>query len=118
MCSKHFNPSDPITMLSLLPDFYLACDTDDVHDGMAVWMCQFFLHNPASTDLQRRTQAKRSSSNVSRPRKQGLLTTYCEVVTYLLYIYVTDAEISLVDQSITTFKKTASLTATEYGHAL
>lgn len=34
--SKHINPSDRIAILSLLPDFQLACDSNDLHEGLAV----------------------------------------------------------------------------------
>lgn len=89
--AKYFNPSVPIAILSFLPYFQFSCDTNEVHEGLAMFMLQFFLNNPASMVLHGSTQEKCSAARLSRVRKKCLVTMYCEVVKDLVQTYGTDA---------------------------
>lgn len=60
-------------------------------------MFQVFMRQPASTDVQNRTQApKYNLTGARKQKKNGVLTSYALVVNYLLKTYGTNESTSNV----------------------
>lgn len=84
-----------------------------------MWLFQFFMRRPSLTDLQGRTQAlKGTTDRKKKQAKGGLLTTYCQVVKYLLKTYTTNENIYRASRKIPLYKQPDRMRPTEYGSAL
>lgn len=115
MKTNIFDSFDPISIISFLSAFKLACDTNGVHEGAAMWLLHFFMKKPAAAALNSRISLPSKSH---RRHKEGTLTTYCEVVNYLLETYATDDVIAETDAEILRFTQPPTKSPTEYAEAL
>lgn len=68
----------------------------------------------AKASSRHRTQVESEDGD----RQEGCLTSYCEVVNYLLTIYATDDVITEAEADILNFKQTQSMTAMCYSQQL
>lgn len=117
--SRHFNQSALSTHLAFFSIFQLACVANGLHAGVAMWMIQFSVRRPASTDLQGRTQdLKLTTSGKKRHANCGMLTTYCQVFNYFLNIYATKENISRASHDIHRYNQLKSRAPTEYGNSV
>lgn len=113
MKSACFRPSDPISVLSFLHNFKMACDSNGIHEGAAMWLFQYFIKEPAKAPLMHRVCLTDKDS-----QQKGKLTTYCQVVNYLLVTYATDDEIAKAEAGIMQFKKPERMSATLFSELL
>lgn len=68
--SLNFDGFDPIS-ISFLPAFQIACDTNGIHEGAAMWLFHFFVRNMASAALSDCTYI----SGFGRLRQKSKLTS-------------------------------------------
>lgn len=113
-----FNATDPIAILNFLPAFKTACDTNGIHEGAAIWIFHFSLRDPARVAPTARTVNKSSWTSNKSSRDTSKLTTYCEVVQYLLRTYSTDDIIAEVEASLMRFTQGDRMNETDYAQAL
>lgn len=101
MKTNIFDPYYPIQIISFFSSFKLDCDTNGIHEVVAMWLLHFFMNKQAAAALDS-TIALCAKSSQKR-QKEGTLTKYCEVVEYLLDTYVTDDVIPETDAEIMRF---------------
>lgn len=46
-----FEPSDPISVFSFLDSFKPTCDSNNIHEGTAMWLLLHFIDEPAKAAL-------------------------------------------------------------------
>lgn len=88
MRTSILDPFDPISIIATLSSFKLACATNDIHEGAAMWHLQFSLKQQATGSLKSKILLRTRSSR--KCQKERKLTMYCEVINYLLETYATD----------------------------
>lgn len=115
MNSQTFDPVEPITILSFLDYFELACNTNGGHEGTATWLFHLFMKNPASAVLNACTCPKPKKK---RRQIEGTITTYCEVVTYCLSAYSTHYDIAETGVELTTSKPPPNMNPVDYSQSL
>lgn len=86
MKSVNFKPLDSISILSLLYDFKIVCNSNDVVEAAAMWLFQLFMKDSAKPALAHRVTATKEDDS----QQEGKLTPCCQVVTYALSTYPTD----------------------------
>lgn len=86
MKDKMFDPRDPITILAFLSAFRTSCDKNGISEGVAKWLFQVYMKEPAKSDLHRYMPSPLAANE----NGQCKLWTYAHVVTYLLLRYATD----------------------------
>ena len=87
MKGAFFSGYDPISVLGFLARFKAACDRNGLHDSAAMWCFTIFMTGLALTRTQGRLLRE---SRVSDRRRKETLTSYPEVVNYLLRTCATD----------------------------
>lgn len=80
-------------MLALFLSFKTTCESNGTHEGAAMLLPPHFTKEPAKGALSYRMCATKKSIT----HKEGTLTTYCQVVNYLLETSATDDVVSEVD---------------------
>lgn len=90
---------DPISIVSFLSSFKLACATDSVHEGAAVQFLSFFVKHPAAAALN--TQRCKSH----RHHGEGTVYLHSEADNYLLKKCATDDVIVETDGNKMRFMK-------------
>ena len=115
--SHFFDATDPISILAFLPQFKTACDTNGVHEGAETWLFQFFIKSPAKAALVARIRAP-NKAKAKHGRKDGILTSYVQVVNYLLRSYATDEVIDREDTKLHRFSQPDGMNETDYTHVL
>jgi len=108
-----FDPSNGIGVLSFLSNFKRACDSIALHEGLAMWLIPHFVKGSTSQSLHSRITA--SPPDVANP---GKLTTYCQVVQYLLRTYATDDRISEAEMSLIHFTQGPNMSVEQYANSL
>lgn len=72
----------------------LECDTNEIHEGTAMWLFHFLMKKLASSTLHMRLASKQKDrTGVLSRAKKTTLTTYPQVVNYLLRTYETDEKL-------------------------
>lgn len=85
--------ADSITVLFFPQTFQTACDANGIHELVVMWIFQFFENTTKKAGITVRMTTKEDRRN-----KQNVkLTSYPQVVNYLLLMYATDELISEVD---------------------
>lgn len=74
-----FNSFDLISIIIFLATFKLACDTNGIREGAAVWYLHFFVKKPAAGALDSRIALP---SKFNGRGKEGTLMEYVQVVKY------------------------------------
>jgi len=98
MKANFFDATDLISILSFLGNFKAACDSNDVHEGAAMWILPHFMKKPASVAVTSRLRLKKSEGR----RSEGTLSSYCEVVNHLLGQYASDDCSAIMPRAIGT----------------
>lgn len=111
--SQMLDGSDTGSILGFLPVFQMNCDTNRIHECAAMWLFHF-------SRKTRRSPPQRTYLSVQlEPRSQkGKLTSYCEVVNFLLTTYATDDIIAAANMDIMKFEQPAGQSAVGYAQAL
>lgn len=95
-----FKPSAPISVFFFLYNFKAAWDRNGLHEDGAIWLFQRFMKYPAKAGLAHSICATKEVSS----QKKKTLTTYCQLVNYLLSPYATDDVIAEIKGETTNFK--------------
>lgn len=103
MRSFLFNAFDPITIISFLSPFKLACDTNGIDEEFAISLFPFFMKGLSAAVLNSPLCLSPTSSSATPTAKEWMLKTYAEVVIYLLQIYSTDDLIANTYAALTFF---------------
>lgn len=82
----------------------------------SIWLFQFFRKMQAAAFLKYRIASRSKSS--CKHRKEGILTTYCEVVNYLLGTYATEDEGAKSIARIMRFTQPLNETVVNYAELL
>ena len=88
-----FDGNDKIRVLSFLVAFRSACDTMGIHEGAAVYLITSFMSGNPQQDLKSRLELRSGPFRGSRSRLTKL-STYCQVINYLLGAYADNQIIS------------------------
>lgn len=119
--ANYFYLTDPIMILSFLPDFqvYCNCNVNGSSQGVVVWLLLSFntqahIHWPQKQD----PSTKETAEEEVQKAKDSTMTSYSLVVNYLLRTYATNENISKAESVIKFFKQGDSMTLVEYGNTL
>lgn len=115
MGSFTFDGSDPISVLGFLERFKTACNHNHVHEDAAIWLFQFFLEGQAQAMLQSRLVG---SSMAIDAKHRELLTSYPQVVNFLIRNYATDEVIAEAYNEVINCKQAATMTELRYSQLL
>lgn len=108
-----FFGKDSGSIIAFLPGFKAACNARDIHEGAA--MCLFRHYLTGAVEAVFKAQlAFRTKTAMS---KEGRVTSFSEIIIYLLNRFATDDIITTVDSDIRSFQQ-GSLTGTEYAQQL
>lgn len=110
MISTIFKPSDSISVSYFLYNSKKACDRNIIHEGVPMCLCQHFMKDQGKAALEYRICA----SNEDDPEQEGRLTTYCQIVIYLLAIYASNNVIAKAEADITNFMETEGMSSVRY----
>lgn len=96
-----FEPFEPTSIIWFLSNFKLACDTNGIHEGAAVWLFNFFIKKSVSTVLNTRLASKHTAhTRMPFTEKTTSIMTYPQVVNYLLRTYGKDENIAETEDGI------------------
>lgn len=114
MKSQTFDTVELISMLGFLNYFKLACHTSGMHEGSVMCLLHLFIKKSTGAFLNGCTGLK--------PRKKrhqdGGITTYCEVVNYLLSTKAIDDFIAKAVAEMTTSRQPLNMNSMEYSQFL
>lgn len=105
---------DPIPILSFLHSFKTTCDSNGIHEEAAMGLFQNFMNDRAKVAFAHPV-CTTENDDLQSERK---LTTFCQVVNYLLATYAIEKVIAKEGAKITNFKQTKQLSAVRYLEAL
>lgn len=91
------------------------CDTNDVHEGAALWKLQFLVKRPDAGALEAHMALR---SKWHRRQEEGTVMTYCESVNFLLDTYATDEVIVETADDMMHFTEPSDRSPMEYAEAL
>ena len=111
-----FTGSDPIAILGFLTQFRNACYHNDVSEDKAVWLFQHYLAGRALNLIQSRMTD--TSLVVDDGDHKEALSTYCEVVNYLLRTFATNEVIATAYTDLTSYVQATGMTETDNGDKL
>ena len=106
-----FDGKSPIAVMNFLSEFVEACDVNEVHEGAARWLFQFYIVGTAKEQFKRHAHGKKKGAKMVK------LTTYCAVVQYFLRTYATDEVIARAHEEVSLFKQ-GSLKEEEFSQQL
>ena len=112
---KRFKAKDPIMVLDFLDKFKLSCDHNGVHEGMALWLFQFFLAGSVHTAVMDRIS---HDTHGRRRRHAEALHSYSAVVNFLLKQYATDEAISEAHTDLITARQSSGMSEEEFSSLL
>ena len=110
-----FSGDDPIAVLNFLSRFTAACNQNGMHEGAALWCFQFFMTGTALAKVQTRIVGE---SGAADARRDEVLSSYPEVVNYLLRTYATNEVMAEAYADVTNFLQSSGMSETEYGDRL
>ena len=111
-----FNGKVPLKILEFLWKFKFACDSNGVHEGMAVWLFQYFLDGSVHTAVTSRLSA--NIHGYHRRNEADALRTFPAVVNFLLRQYATDDVISEAHLDLTTFRQSSGMLEEDFSELL
>lgn len=114
MKSCFLKPLDPTFVLSFLQKFKSACDSNGVYEEAAMWLFPYFLKELAKAALSNYMMTQ----NSGQTHFEGKLTTYCQVVNYMLETYTADNVIVEIEPDINRFKQAADMSAVRFSELL
>ena len=112
MKTSTFSGHDPIAVLNFLNKFKAACDINRIPESLAVWCFQFFVTGRAHSLVMNRLTVQSIAVDV---QQQDTLTSYREVVNFLLRTYATDEIIAESHQEVIAYQQSTNTTETDYG---
>lgn len=115
MKKSAFSGEDHISVLNFLTCSCMACNTNAVHEGAAMWCFQFYLTWQAHSLLQPRL--RRESAIVNDPGTEALMT-YPEVASFPFSRYATDEVIADADAELNSYRQRTGMTETEFSQKL
>lgn len=101
-----FEPKNPIPIIGFLATIKIACDTNRIYVGAALWVLSLFIKETIVNALisrmcaEERAAALTATARYNEVRPQKLLPSYPEVVSYLQKKYETDAAIAKYDATV------------------
>lgn len=110
-----FDESDPISVLAFLKEFRDACDSIGVHEGVAMWLFPHFMKKPASSSLSARLSSRKSKSSGLHDER---LSSYVEVVNFMLATYATDDVIARAVKTLENYKQLPGMAPTDFAKRL
>ena len=93
------NHSDLISVLSFYANLRMAFNNSIVHEGATVWVIPYFFGKTPCHAYQARLSSSEDATKYHR-RKGDKITTYPEVVHYLLSTYTSREVIKEADNSV------------------
>lgn len=113
MKSQTFDVTKLITILTFHNNFKLAGNSNEVHEGAAMWLSHLFIKILAGAVVNDCTCLK-----LKRKRLQAKRTirTYFQVVNYLLFTYVADDVVAETGAEMTTPKQVPNMSRNEYSN--
>ena len=115
MGSHTFSGKDPITVLAFLARFRDACDKNDVAAGIAVWCFQYFLTGSARHLVASRLVGRTMATDADQ---EDMLSTYDEVVNFLLHTYATEEEMIEAAEDVEHCIQSSNQNEQQYADAL
>lgn len=92
----------------------MACDSNGIHDGAAIWLFHFFVKKSASTVLNIMLASKhKAQSRILLVGNTTALTTYPQAVNCLLRTYATDEDIAGTKDEISMLPEPPNKTPSE-----
>lgn len=115
MMKRHnFDAAKPVSIFGYLTQFRDTCDKQGINEGFATWLFPHFIKGRDADALQRLLTP---SAIHHHHGAQERLSSYPEVVHYLLRTYATDENISAEIETLNTFTQ-GQLTEIAYADAL
>lgn len=112
--SQIFDRSDPITILGFVPAFQMMCDMNGLHKGVTRWSSHHFTKKSAAAV----PSARPCPTSSCKSLQEEYLTSYFEVISYLLSTYATDDKLADADAEIIKCKQPQDLNAVDYLQSL
>lgn len=113
-----FDPFDLVSIIGFMCKFKLECDSNRIHERVALWLFHFFMQKSTSSALQTWMASKRKSRiKVAFTYKTATLTTYPQVINYLR-MHVTDSKIADTKVEMATFTQICNKTLSQYARKL
>lgn len=109
MKSKVFDPAEPINILSFLPLCKEPCDWTSINDGAAISLLQYYVKKTTKEAL-----TARFTTSGNRCKNRGNLSSYPEVINFLLFIYGTVEVIVEADAEITCYRQPDCFSPSQY----
>lgn len=114
-----FNPFGPNSIIRILCNFKVACDTNGIYEQAAVWLFHVFRKESFSSTLETLLVWKREARmNVKSTGKSSRLGTYQKEVYYFLRTYTTVESIAGNEEVITKFTNPPNKALLQYTEEL
>lgn len=111
-----FHPYETTFHISYLPSFKLTCDTNRIYGYGAMWFLQVQMKSQAATFVNSWIVLCEKLSR--KHQEEGRLITHCEVVNYLLEMYVVDDVMAETDAAIMRLTQPPNKTLIAYAELL
>lgn len=98
-----FHQSDPVSSFHFLKFYKLACDTNGVHEGTAMWLFYSSIDKIKSAVLIARFSDDGKKYSQSARSKKRNFTTYAQIDSFLLKNNSTDIVNAATESDITSF---------------
>lgn len=111
-----FKKGDPISIICFLVTFEVACNSNETHEGAAMWIFQYYVHENFEKALNSHMYAESwlapltASVQIEWHRSGRTLRPCPETVKYPLRKYVSDQAVPEHDASILQYVRQASIT--------
>lgn len=99
---------NPISILAFLKKFRDACDCVDIHEGVDTWLVSSFMNSPTSLSLEAQLSLRKIRATVLHDES---ISTYAEVVNYLLRTYATNGIIIQAIKESKSYKRALGVSA-------
>lgn len=120
-----FDPSNSVSIIESIATYKLACHTNRIHEGTAVWIFPCFVKVALTSTINSRMSsasdivpAVASSQSVEPLRQKKLIRTYTGVVSYLLTRLANDQAIAEISSAILRYTQPASMASMQYADDL
>lgn len=106
---EYLGSFDSVSIMGFSPTLKTACDTNGVYKCVALWPLTFFMKKAANIDLISRMLSSKSGKH----HNEWKLTSYGEVVRYILEMYATDNVIAEMHGEVLPFTEQSNMTPTK-----
>ena len=116
---KKFSATKPIAVINFLQRFKKACDSAEAHEGVAMWLFQFYTEDHPNTLISQRVQLPAKSKRSQRAAiAEGKCTSYAATVNLLLRRYASNDILARAYSEVTSFRQPKGTSETTYAHKL